>query len=190
MIKARHDFEQQVGQLSSMLNASSILRNPQLLRRINGIVYFIPPQKAWYVFGDVPDAKATSFGERLFRALIGRRNLPADVPAFHDKPLWIGTTEGNAVRVDPPSKGPSRSVESISDLKHRITQKGTAFFGSKGFTLGGRKGTYKFTVRPTLRAHRALFSRPVTVEAPTLEGLNAKLDGIIGRITSHLQGKD
>jgi hypothetical protein len=104
------DFEQQAGGMSQVMSVREILR-PTASRKLATLLgpgfRYISPHKGWFVFpgkGVAAGGQARRLGQQIFRSLTGRRNLPASVVALHKVPLWVGTQNGTAVRVDPPAK--------------------------------------------------------------------------------------
>lgn len=112
--QAIQDFESQAGGMSQIMSLTDdLLRDRKLISMAGGKLQYIQPHKAWFVYLDVPASQAKRMGARLFRNLVGRRNVPTHLPALHQVPLWVGTSDGQAVRVDPPSKRASDRMMSL-----------------------------------------------------------------------------
>lgn len=101
--RAMLDFERQVGKPSQIMALDgSIMRDAEVIRVAGGQLQYVAPHQAWFLYTDMDAASARRFGARAFRGLIGRRNTPVHLPALHQVPLWVGTADGHALRVDPP----------------------------------------------------------------------------------------
>ncbi len=96
------DFEQQVGAMSqTMPLVPEMVRDPEVLRIANHQFQYVSPVRGWYIFSNLDEAAAHQFGARAFRSLVGRRNLPAQYVALHEVPLWVGTSDGRAIKIEP-----------------------------------------------------------------------------------------
>lgn len=110
--QAELDFERQVGHPSQQMMLNEMLvRDPEVVRVADHRFRYVAPHRAWFIHTGMDDAAARRFGARAFRGLVGRRNVPAHLPALHQVPLWVGTADGRALRVDPP-RGKSGNVTS------------------------------------------------------------------------------
>jgi hypothetical protein len=110
-LQAQDFFEKQVGGRSETMRLDEVLhpQGSQKLRKLLGYTFqYIRPQKGWFVFpgnGVAAGGQARRLGQQIFRNLMGRRGLGTSVVKLHDVPLWIGTQDGTAIKVDPPVKG-------------------------------------------------------------------------------------
>ena len=100
-IQTLRDFEKKVGGMAQLIAPKRVLRDVRAAAIIGNKIHYIAPHKAWFVYADIPQRGALKLGKRLYRGLIGRRNLPSSNPALHQVPLWIGTSDGSLTPVGP-----------------------------------------------------------------------------------------
>lgn len=176
---ALQSFEKEAGGQAEMIDPRDFLEQTNLTRQLNRKVYFIRPQKAWFVDAEVSSPEALKISKELFSALIPRKRLPAATPAFHDKPLWISLITGEVQKFEPPQSKPKQPSES-STLKYKITQLGKSVFGATGFSLTGHAGKYTMRFKPTLAKNRGKFREGI-ISVESLEEAEVKLNEIIAK---------
>lgn len=164
-----------------LIPAESVL-SPQGLRITGPGVYWSQGGRKWMIqTGARSEAEAKTLGLKVQKNLKSKGSLSASDPFLHHMPLLVVWSEGWVELPGIPEK--KRDTE-VRDTKYVLTKKGLDFFGSRGFSLGGRKGAYTMTIKPVLKEHKGKFST-TTVRAATLEDLEKKLDQAIQMLSGN-----
>jgi hypothetical protein len=97
------DFERQIHSSSEIMAMErKLMRDAKVVTLVGGMFRYVRPHKGWFIYTGLSDSQAVKLGLRAFRGLVGRRNLPSHFPALHQVPLWVGTSDGKAIKVPSP----------------------------------------------------------------------------------------
>jgi hypothetical protein len=138
--------------------------------------------RMWAVAVDAANEEAArKIGGTLYHNLVGKRSLTAADFHLYDTPLYV-VTKNAAVECAPPKKvGAKKPSSTTANEKNALLRKGRAFFGAKGVSISGNAGSYRMSIRATLKAHQRLFREQVANGA-TIAELSNKLDGAIAAV--------
>lgn len=142
-----------------MVLDNKLVRDPKIIRAAGGTFQYVSPHRAWFVFADVPSSsQAFRLGTRLYRSLVGRANVPSYLPALHQVPLWVGTSNGKVTRVDPPTKKTSSSEneptnQKLWDKVVRLTKGEVKSISHNGRTVEGPNEGAGFKIYPSAYAN-------------------------------------
>jgi hypothetical protein len=172
------DVRLELGEEPYILDASRLLA-PAVLKNMEQppAVYHFVRNQVW-VLKTVDERTAALVAAKAHKGLIGKRSLTASDPFFHHKTLYVAYPGGHIKVEGPPEK--ARETKK-ADLKHHILRKAKGTFGARGAKLSGAEGAYAIQVLPVRKEFRGKFSAAL-FRAPTLEGIEQKLDEAIEKV--------
>jgi hypothetical protein len=182
---ARERFRGMVGGEPQLLSVTSVVRD--VPAGVGPAVYVAYrwggkyKKEAWMVLcPDIgtPD-QARKMGERVFRKLIGYRNVEVGIPRVHDLPLVVAYP-GGMEWVDPPEKEQVvRTGPTLSEEKDRVLRRLVDAFGHGSRIIGNASEGYMFSIRPTSKKDK--FARGTSPRRSTIQELDAEVSKILER---------
>jgi len=157
--KMQRLFEEYVGASVPAVSIDKLVHRPPdnvEIRVCYSERYMRYPNQGWLVFAPTAksDAEATIIGERLFRNLIGERNVSLGSPHVHDMRLMVAYPNGYVWVEPPPKKEKVKTGPTITEIKEDVVKRLMPTFGRKTHIFGNQEEGYGISLTPTTKKHK------------------------------------